>query len=70
MKKEITSDKSNIAFCGLYCGACNWFLSGKCAGCAKNEKAKWCKTRTCCLENSYKSCADCAEFSNPNECGK
>ncbi len=70
MKKEIIADKSNIAFCGLYCGACNWFLNGKCAGCAKNEKAKWCKTRTCCISNGYSSCADCTEFSNPNDCRK
>ncbi len=57
--KEITADKSLIAFCGLYCGACRSYLSGKCPGCRMNEKATWCKVRTCCLENNYASCADC-----------
>lgn len=57
--KEIVSDTSLIAACGLYCGACQKYLKGNCSGCAKNEKASWCKTRSCCQANNYKSCADC-----------
>ncbi len=68
--KEIVADSELVAFCGLYCGACRAYLKGKCPGCHDNVKASWCKVRTCCLEASYPSCAACAEFSDPKECGK
>ncbi len=57
--KEIVADKNLIAFCGLYCGACRSYLSGKCPGCKENSKATWCKIRSCCQENNLLSCADC-----------
>ncbi len=59
--KSITADTNTIAYCGLYCGACKKYLKEKCPGCQANEKAKWCKVRICCMENGYKSCADCTE---------
>lgn len=59
--KEIVADKKMVAFCGLYCGACRSYLSGKCPGCAGNAKASWCKIRQCCIENNYLSCADCTQ---------
>jgi hypothetical protein len=59
--KEIAADKSLIAFCGLYCGACKSYLSGKCPGCKDNVKASWCKVRQCNMENQYQSCADCTK---------
>ena len=68
--KEITADPDLIAFCGLYCGACKRFLSGKCPGCRENEKARWCKVRTCCLDNACASCADCREKDDVVDCGK
>lgn len=68
--KEIILDKNLIAYCGLYCGACKNFLNNKCQGCQKNEKAKWCKIRSCCIENNYLSCADCATYTNVKECKK
>jgi hypothetical protein len=68
--RQITADKKLVAFCGLYCGACKAYLRGKCPGCAKNEKTKWCKVRTCCLENKYASCADCGIMADPAECKK
>ncbi len=68
--KEIVSDPKLVAYCGLYCGACKRYLQEKCPGCHENEKATWCKVRTCCLDNQYASCADCKEFSDPNECKK
>jgi hypothetical protein len=58
-QKEILADKSLVAFCGLYCGACRSYLSGKCPGCKENVKATWCKVRLCCMENNLQSCADC-----------
>ena len=66
--KDIKADVNHIAFCGLYCGACNRFLKGGCPGCQKNEKATWCKIRNCCLENELKSCADCSIYNNPEDC--
>lgn len=67
----MSSQKSElVAACGLYCGECGKFKKGKCEGCAKNEKATWCKIRLCNIENNYKSCADCEKFSDVNDCKK
>ena len=60
--KQIVVDKHLIASCGLYCGACGSYLKGKCPGCKENVKATWCKTRLCCIENNYSSCADCQKI--------
>jgi len=65
---EIAKDKNLVAYCGLYCGACGTYLKGRCPGCHENRKATWCKVRSCCSNRKYESCADCAEFPNPNEC--
>ena len=69
MEQKI-ADKNLVAFCGLYCGECKAYKKEKCPGCQKNEKATWCKIRTCCLENKRRSCADCQEFTNVSECNK
>jgi hypothetical protein len=68
--REIVADQNLIAACGLYCGACRSYLHGRCPGCPTNEKAKWCGVRSCCLQRGYKSCADCADFSNVKDCKK
>ncbi len=68
-KKEIIPNQQQIAYCGLYCGACSKFLSGKCPGCHENIKASWCSIRTCCMENKRQSCADCT-LEDVQECGK
>ena len=57
--KPIVSDVQSIAACGLYCGACRKYLSGKCPGCRQNGKATWCKIRLCCMEHHFSSCAEC-----------
>ena len=67
---QATADTRLIAFCGLYCGACRKYLKEKCPGCGKNDKATWCKIRTCCMEKSYSSCADCREVEDVAACGK
>jgi hypothetical protein len=67
--KHHTPNIELISFCGLYCGNCGKYKNGKCPGCAKNEKASWCKIRTCCLENNYKSCSDCPDKER-EECKK
>ncbi len=66
--KTITSDVALVAYCGLYCGACGSYLKGRCPGCHGNQKASWCKVRTCCIEHDYPSCADCKEFTDPRQC--
>jgi len=68
--KEIGVNSELVARCGLYCGACRSYLSGKCPGCHENAKASWCKVRTCCTQNNFTSCAECKEFSDPNACKK
>jgi|SRR5690554_236018 len=65
-----TDNQSLVAYCGLYCGACNMYIKGKCPGCHLNEKASWCKLRICCMDQHYQSCADCQEFADPNRCKK
>ena len=67
--KEIVADTSLIARCGLYCGACTRYLKDKCPGCSENEKASWCKVRSCCNENSFASCADCTQYDDISQCG-
>jgi len=66
--KEIVSNPNLVAYCGLYCGACRSYLQEKCPGCHDNQKATWCKVRSCCISNQYASCADCKQFDNPNDC--
>jgi hypothetical protein len=68
--RALVANTDNIACCGLYCGACKKFLRDKCPGCKKNDKAKWCTVRTCCLQHGYHSCADCNEVSDLSECKK
>ena len=66
--KKVLSDPQLVAYCGLYCGACKKYLQDKCLGCHENEKATWCKIRSCCMENNYTSCAECQTYSDPGEC--
>jgi len=68
--RKVISDASLVAYCGLYCGACRAYLKGHCPGCGKNEKATWCKIRICCKGNNFKTCADCLNFTDVNECTK
>jgi len=67
---EVTVNKNLVSYCGLYCGACSKYLKEKCPGCHDNEKATWCKIRTCCIENNYESCAACTQFEDANDCKK
>jgi hypothetical protein len=68
--KEIVSNPDLVAYCGLYCGACKRYLKDNCPGCHENEKAQWCKLRSCCMSENYASCADCTQFVDPNDCAK
>ena len=66
--KDIVSEPQLVGYCGLYCGACKAYLKDKCPGCQENQKATWCKVRSCCISHQYSSCADCAEITEPSEC--
>ena len=65
-----TADSNLVAYCGLYCGACQAHRRGKCPGCHLNEKASWCKIRSCCREHQFASCASCQTFTDPSSCKK
>ena len=67
---DIVVNPDLVGYCGIYCGACPSHVKGRCPGCHENEKATWCKIRLCCAENGYSSCADCTQFSDPEECNK
>lgn len=67
---EIHAVPEMVAYCGLYCGACKKHLSGHCKGCHENAKATWCTVRSCCIDKNTKSCAECTEHANPNDCKK
>jgi hypothetical protein len=68
--KPIVADVQLVAYCGLYCGACGAYRRGRCPGCHENQKATWCKVRTCCMENGHSSCADCKSPADPRDCKK
>lgn len=68
MKDNIKVDKALVSFCGLYCASCSKYKKGKCPGCAKNEKASWCKIRQCCMEKGIDSCAECIQFEDVKDC--
>jgi hypothetical protein len=73
--KEINKDENLIAHCGLYCGACPSFKSGKCEGCRGTSSKcavlyKQCKVRPCCADNGFFTCADCTIYASTKECKK
>lgn len=70
MMKEIVADSRLVANCGLYCGACPAYLKDRCTGCHANDRATWCKIRSCCKEHTFATCAECKQYSNVNNCGK
>ena len=56
--KQINKDENLIAHCGLYCGACPSFISGKCDGCRGNSAKsaivyKQGKVKPCCVDNGF-----------------
>lgn len=53
MIANMEANKEYIAACGLYCGACRKFISGKCPGCRQNEKAAWRRIGTCAIESRF-----------------
>lgn len=68
--RRLTADPEAVACCGLYCGACGSYLKGSCPGCRENQRASWCKVRSCCSEQGYRSCADCELVPQISDCTK
>ena len=73
--KQINKDENLIAYCGLYCGACPSYASGKCDGCRGNSAKsavvyKACQVKPCCEENEFFTCADCTIYASVKECKK
>lgn len=58
-------DKSMIAYCGSYCGVCEWKKKLGCNGCKANAgKMFWgeCDKAMCCIEKGYEHCGQCSEL--------
>ena len=56
-----------VAPCGLYCGECTGYLSGKCGGCRSNEGISKeynqdCKIYNCLNNKNLKICLECEGF--------
>lgn len=64
-----SANRGVISACGLFCGTCRRYVSGKCVGCAANESATWCKVRACCKEHNFCSCAEC-DVKDVDSCAK
>jgi hypothetical protein len=74
-EKQIDKDENLISYCGLYCGACPTYTSGKCEGCRGISPKcavgyKNCPVKQCCTENGFFTCADCTKCTSPKECKK
>ena len=69
MIQEIKNNPQLIAYCGLYCGACRKYISGKCPSCKQIKGKHWCNIRTCNIDQKFSSCADCS-LETPNACRK
>jgi hypothetical protein len=68
--KENGTSIKLISYCGLFCGACRKYMQKKCPGCDENKKFCWCEARECCMENNYRSCADCKKYRDISDCKK
>ncbi len=68
--RELVASPELVAACGLYCGACRRYLEERCPGCRENERATWCRVRSCCRERGATTCAECAEFPDPRRCAR
>ena len=72
---QIVATENLISHCGLYCGACPTYTSGKCEACRGNSPkcavgVKNCQVKQCCAENGFFTCADCTKFATTDDCKK
>ena len=55
---------TQLAYCGLDCGTCE-FRPAKCSGCqAAGGKVHWgeCELATCCMSKKLEHCGKCSDF--------
>jgi hypothetical protein len=74
-EKQINKNETLISFCGLFCGACPSYTSGKCEGCKGDSPKcaigyKNCPVKQCCVKNGFFTCADCTKYVSTKECKK
>lgn len=58
-------NKKMIAFCGTYCGVCEWKDIIGCKGCKSNEGIMFwgeCDKAKCCIEKGLEHCGECLEM--------
>ena len=58
-------DRKMIAFCGSYCGICEWKAKIDCKGCRASEgNMFWgeCDKAKCCIAKGFEHCGQCAEM--------
>ncbi len=55
-------NKNMIAYCGTYCGICEWKDRVGCKGCKENGGVMFwgvCDKAKCCIEKGFAHCGEC-----------
>ena len=61
-KQQRYADGHLATPCGLFCGSCRLYMSGKCKGCGTGEHES-CPLYLCCrLKKKIRFCAQCDQF--------
>ncbi len=58
-------DKNMIAYCGAYCGVCEWREKTGCKGCKANQGVMFwgeCDKAKCCIEKGLAHCGECSQL--------
>ncbi len=58
-------NKKMIAFCGTYCGVCEWKDKIGCKGCKANRGIMFwgkCDKTICCIEKGLEHCGECSDM--------
>lgn len=61
-------DKTLIAYCGTYCGVCEWKDKVGCKGCKANGGDMFwgvCDKAKCCIEKNIEHCGECGNMPCP-----
>ena len=58
-------DRNMIAYCGGYCGVCEWKDKIGCKGCKANAGTMFwgeCDKACCCIEKGFAHCGECPDL--------
>lgn len=58
-------DKRMIAYCGSYCGVCEWKNKMECKGCKANGGIMFwgeCDKAKCCIQKGREHCGECPDM--------